>query len=320
MSSTILITGGLGYVGGRIASALISDHNQRVIVGTRKATDDLPAWLNKTNIKIIDLFASTNLDLVCQDVNTIIHCAALNEIDCAKDPIEALRVNGLGTLNLIEAAKKAKVAKFIYFSTAHIYGAPLEGVISESSLPRPIHPYAISHKTAEDFILAEHDKKTFTGIVLRLSNSFGAPIRADVNRWSLVVNDLCRQAVIDRKLVLRSSGLQERDFITLTDVQKAVQHLLGLPPQAIGNGIFNLGGENSISIYAIAKLIARRCEIILGYKPEIQRPDPQQGEVSNSLNYKIDKLKATGFKLTGSIDDEIDQTLSFCRKAFGLND
>lgn len=317
MTPTILITGGLGYVGGRVASALIREGKHQVLVGTRKAPDSLLVWLGSDNIRILDLFSAANLAGACKGVDTIIHCAALNEIDCAKDPVEALRVNSLGTLNLIQAAKQASITKFIYFSTAHIYRAPLEGVIIEDSLPRPAHPYAITHKTAEDFLLAEHDKKTFTVAILRLSNSFGAPIRADVNRWSLVVNDLCRQAITDRKLVLKSSGLQQRDFITLADVENAVKHVLSLSEQKIGNGIFNLGGENSISIYDIAQRIASRCKIVLGYTPEIIRPEPQPTEFYNSLDYKIAKLKATGFHLIGNIDQAIDDTLLFCKEAFG---
>ena len=76
---------------------------------------------------------------------------------------------------------------------------------------------------------------------------------------TLLVNDLCRQAVQTGKLVMRSSGLQQRDFITLTDVGRAVRHLLELPPADCGDGLFNLGGDNSISVWDMVQRVSLRC-------------------------------------------------------------
>jgi UDP-glucose 4-epimerase len=66
----------------------------------------------------------------------------------------------------------------------------------------------------------------------------------------------------------------------------------------------------------LAELIAVRSEAVLGYKPEIERPDPVLGENFLELNYQIDKLKETGFCLNGNIEEEIDATLVFCQKTF----
>jgi UDP-glucose 4-epimerase len=211
------------------------------------------------------------------------------------------------------------VRRFIYFSTAHIYGAPLVGAISEQTVPRPIHPYAITHKVAEDFVLAALDQGKIDGIVLRLSNGFGAPVAAEVNRWTLVVNDLCRQAVSTGKLVLRSNGLQQRDFITLQDTARCVAHFIALPKADCGDGLFNLGGECSRSIYAITQMVAARCQVVLGFTPAIERIEPQPGEQGLELEYSIAKLKASGFSLHNRYEDEIDATLVLCQKAFGKN-
>ena len=138
----------------------------------------------------------------------------------------------------------------------------------------------------------------------------------DIRRWTLIVNDLCRQAVMYRKLILHSSGLQRRDFMTVADVCRAVEHLLMLPRKELGDGLFNLGGENPMSIIDVASLVADRCAAVLGFRPEIQRRDPAPGEQSQFLDYRIDKLKATGFRLTGDITSEIDSTLRLCESAF----
>ena len=311
----VLITGGLGYVGGRIARHLASDPRQYLRLTSRRADTLKPDWLN--NGEIVQWDIAQDNGAICTGVDTVIHLAALNEIDCAQDARAALEVNGMGTLRLLQAAQAAGVRRFIYFSTAHVYGAPLVGSISEQTVPRPIHPYAITHKVAEDFVLAARDQGKIDGIVLRLSNGFGAPIAAEVNRWTLLVNDLCRQAVTTGKLVLRSNGLQQRDFITLQDAARCVAHVMALPKSGYGDGLFNLGGECSRSIYEMTQLVAVRCQAVLGFTPLIERVEPQPGDQSPTLDYSIAKLKAMGFSLQGRFEDEIDATLSLCQKAFG---
>ena len=243
MTDRVLITGGLGYVGGRIAEYLSRDNALFLSIGTRRDEIVVRDWIENGDVVQMDLASKNSLEDACAGVRHVIHLAGLNEIDSAKDPEKALAINGHGTLRLLRASEKAGVERFIYFSTAHVYGAPLEGRITEQTVPRPVHPYAITHRVAEDFVLAAHDSGSLTGIVLRLSNAFGAPNSPYANRWTLIVNDLCRQAVRSGRLTLRSSGLQKRDFITLEDVGKAVAHFLRLQRSECGDGLFNLGGE-----------------------------------------------------------------------------
>ena len=238
MKKRVLITGGFGYLGGRIAAdpSVAPDSVKRL--GSRKKRS-VPEGLPECEAVVMDVLDPDSLSVAMRNVQSVIHLSAMNENDCAADPNQALLINSLGTLNTLQAAIAAGVERFIYFSTAHVYGSPLAGNISEQTITRPVHPYAITHRAAEDFVLAEHSRNKICGIVVRLSNGFGTPTRPDVDRWTLLVNDLCRQAVCDRKLVLRSSGLQQRDFITLTDVGRAVAHLLSLPRKACGDGLFN---------------------------------------------------------------------------------
>lgn len=317
MTTTVLITGGTGYVGGRIVRRLAQRSDLRLRIGARQTTESLPAWLAPADRVHLEMTSTESLAEACSDIDCIVHLAALNEIDSAADPEKALLVNGFGTLKLLQAAEKAGVRRFICVSTAHVYGAPLSGVISEQTLPRPVHPYAITHRTAEDFVLAAHDRKIMTGIVLRLSNGFGVPADSAVNRWTLLVNDLCRQAATAGVLTLTSSGLQRRDFVTLEDVARAVEHVLFLENPLCGNGLFNLGGENSLKVIEIAEIIAGRCLAVLGYTPEICRPLPTAVETSADLEFSITKLSLSGFRLTGNMNDEIDATLLLCKEAFG---
>ena len=313
MARTLLITGGLGYVGGRLALALAERTDWDLRVATRTPPQSHPSWLLRGEIVGVDLFSDADLQAACRGVHGVLHLSALNEIESAQNPQLALQVNGIGTLRLLNAACEAGVERFVYFSTAHVYGAPLVGNIDESTLTRPVHPYAISHHIGEAVVLAAHDSRRIAGLVLRLSNGVGAPAHAKVNRWTLIGNDLCRQAVMEGALRLRSSGLQRRDFITLTDVSRAVLHCLQLPISSWGNGLFNLGGEQALRAIDFAERVAHRCGAVLGYLPPIIRPQPSPGEADLPLTYRIDKLRATDFQLAGSVDDEIDATLRLCK-------
>lgn len=315
MPQTILITGVMGYLGGRIAQNLAECSEHTLRFASRNPGSNLPVWLARGVFVPLDLENIESCESACQGVDTVIHLAALNENECARDPITAAIVNGVGTWRLVQAAIHQKVKKIIFFSTAHVYRQPLAGVITEETVTRPAHPYASSHLFGEAAVLEAHDKEQIIGMVLRLSNGVGSPVRMEVNRWTLLVNDLCRQAVVERRLTLRSSGLSVRDFIPISDIGLGVRHCIGMERAACGDGLFNLGSGESMSVFDMAGLIAQRCEKVLGFRPLINRHEPVAGERVLSLNYQIDKFRATGFCPAGKLEDEIDATLRLCQTA-----
>jgi UDP-glucose 4-epimerase len=310
MMRKVLITGGFGYLGGRLAQFLVSQENYEILLGSRLQTQP-PPWLSQAKVVETQWGSLQCLQEICSGVDSIVHLAGMNAQDCAADSAAALEANAVATTRFLQAAIRQKVERFIYVSTVHVYGSPLAGAITEETNPTPVHPYAVSHRAGED---AVSQSREIEGIVIRLSNAYGAPADKDVNCWMLLVNDLCRQAAISGRLVLHSPGLQKRDFIPLHDVVRAIKHLIELSVDKFGSALFNLGGEASYRIIDLAELIAVRCELVLGFRPEIERPDSVLGESYPELNYKIDKLKETGFSLNGNIENEIDATLKFCHK------
>src|SRR5207302_2088026 len=109
------------------------------------------------------------------------------------------------------------------------------------------------------------------GVVVRLSNAFGAPVDPATECWHLVTNDLCRQAVTLRRAVLKTQGSQRRDFIAVAEVCRAITHLLQLPKPRLGDGLFNLGGGWAPTLLQMAQLVAARVEACLGFQPEVIR-------------------------------------------------
>jgi len=310
----ILIAGGFGFVGGRLGQHLQQAGHQ-VILGSRNVRYE-PHWLPSSSVALMNWDDASSLQEVCSGVDIVIQAAGMNAQDCASNSLEALAVNGLATSRLINAASIAGVTRVIYLSTAHVYANPLTGIISEESCPRNLHPYATSHLAGENAVLSAKENGLIEGVVLRLSNAFGAPVNEDVNCWTLLVNDLCRQAVETRKLVLRSHGLQQRDFITLQSTSRCIEHFLRLPATALHDGLFNVGGGQAVSIYEIALLIASRCKVVLGFMPTIERIEPQSQDVAELLEYSVAKLESSGCDIQQDFESEIDTTLSFCLKVF----
>lgn len=316
MNNTILVTGANGYLGGRVFQDLAASDNTKLRRAVFEDESNFTKNLYKSETVTMDVLNDAEVRSACENVSCVIHLAALNEVACARDPEGALQVNALGTLKLLKAAQEAGVERFIYFSTAHVYGSPLQGQITEETLTKPIHPYAITHRVAEDFVLASSSGSKMQGFVIRLSNALGSPVHPLVDRWSLLVNDLCRQIVNTGKIQLNSSGLQERDFIPIKDVCSAIRFFIDFPNDRLGDGLYNLGGDASWAIIDMAAAIANRCQALFGFLPPIIRPEQKLNEKHEPLFYSIEKLKKAGFKLEADIIDAIDETLLFCDKHF----
>ena len=196
-----------------------------------------------------------SLENVCRNVDIVVHTAGMNAQECAANPVAAMEVNGLYTGRIIAAAARVGVKRFLYLSTAHVYSNPLIGTITEDTCLQNLHPYAYSHSVGELAVLGANQRGEIEGIVLRLTNSFGAPVTKEVNCWMLLVNDLCRQAVQSGKLTLRSKGYQQRDFIAMGEVCRVIERMSNSKPGSGHDGIFNLGSGISWSVIKITKLI-----------------------------------------------------------------
>ena len=311
----ILITGGSGYLAGRLAHYLKKTCNYQIILGSRQQTNY--NMLN-SEFQIMQTIwnSEEKLKFICEGIDTIIHLAGINASDSLADPDLALEFNGVVTGKLIRAAVKSGVKKFIYFSTAHVYKSPLNGIITEETLPKSLHPYATSNIAGEDMVLSAHKQNEIQGIVIRLSNSFGAPVNKEANCWMLLVNDLCKQAINSGKMKLTSTGMQRRDFIAISDVCRVVEHLLKLSFPFGRNNLFNVGGKWSPTVWEIAGIICKMSKKILFFEPELSRREPLPSEFTENFEYNIARLEETGFIMGNNREDEILNLLQFCQTNF----
>jgi len=308
----ILITGGLGFVGGRLSKKLSTENE--VIVSSRKQPEEKELKLHG-GVQWVEHRALFSKAQFPSDIDTVIHLAALNEWDSVKFPSEAIRVNIDETRQILENSIHAGVKQFIYFSTAHVYGSPLAGNITEENIPVPQHPYSITHKSAEDYVIAATLQKKIKGIVVRLSNAFGAPVSPRVNRWTLLANDLCRQAVEKNRMVLTSNGCQYRDFVCLIDVENIISQMIGEPGK-MKYEIYNLGSGKSMRVFDMAQLIASSGKDIIGKKIPIELPEGSMTSKEPELFFSIARLESEQFKIQNPVAEEIEGLLKFCARNF----
>jgi len=314
----VLITGGLGYIGGRVACYIKKRAPEsNIFLTTRNKNRKLPSWAEEFTVLQMNVMDADSIVDCLKDrgIDIIIHLVALNEIESLNDPESALDVNTKGTYRLLDIANTCNVNKLIFFSTFHVYGDTTDTVITEETLPKPFHPYAITHKAAEDFVKYfnhYHDMKT---LIFRVSNGYGCPVDINVDRWTLVFNDICRQAVTSGKIILKSSGKQYRDFISLHDVAAAVYHFIYVVPDEWGDGIYNLGGDCVMSILDVVQKISDIYNTRYKKDVEIRKASVDgNSTVSKPMKYSIEKIADTGFRLQGDMVSEIEKTMDLCER------
>jgi UDP-glucose 4-epimerase len=198
----------------------------------------------------------------------------------------------------------------VYVSTVHVYGDRLVpgAVVDEDVPPAPRGPYAVPRLAVEHVVAGGPDP-----VVLRLTNAVGAPAHAEVDRWTLVANDLCRSAVTTGELVLRSTGQQCRDFIGLADVVRCIAACTD--PAAVPSGTYNLASGRPTTVRALAELVQDRFEARTGRRPPLVAPEPTGPDPEP---YRVDpgRLAALGLRATQPLADSVDEIIDLCLEAY----
>lgn len=310
----ILITGGLGYLGIRISEHLLA-LGYKIRLATSRENPNIPESVTSCECIKIDFNDRESLENACYGVDEIIHLAALDAFSSQENPELALFINGLGTLKLLNIAEALPIKKFIYMSTVHVYGSPLKGMIEETSLTKPLHPYSITHRLAEDYVTAAHNRNKLSAVIFRLSNVVGSPSSNSGNAWNLVVNDLCKQVIVDKKMQLHSSETLQRDFLPMSTVVRAVGH--SLVNSNYSGEIFNLSSGSSLTLRELTELISKSTFKLLGFTPSVHfNTSNGKDQTNQKLLISNMKIKNTGFKVESNISNEIDKILLNCSSWF----
>lgn len=283
----ILVTGGLGNLGSWTTRHFLnlghevhtlSSRNRRVLEEysfTRHFADVADA-------------ASIAQALEGQTFDAIIHLASVNEGNVPGYAETALRVNALGTRNMLQwCADTGQKPHFLYMSTFHAYGMAA-GLVNESLTPAPRHDYGLTHLFAEEYVKQFHRTHGLPYTIFRLTNSYGSPLEKESSKWYLVLNDLCRAAVEQKQIKLASNGKPVRDFVWMGSVVQALE-LCMLKGSA--QDVFNIGGGYTYTMLQVAEYVQAAYAEVTGTTLPILVNEADMQQHDQSLQVSISKLQ-----------------------------
>ncbi|WP_264535061.1 NAD-dependent epimerase/dehydratase family protein [Flavobacterium sp. N1736] len=311
----ILVTGGSGYIGSRICLYLANKGYDVTALCYSKIPAD-ETWIEKMDKVLIgDVRDEQFLQEVANyEYDILIHLVSLDHHQSNGTPSFVSSVNITPVWSLLDVFSKKGLKKFIYFSTAQVYGGLKDEVVSENKLLSSKNPYGLTHQVGEMICEYYNVNSDVDCHVVRLSNSYGAPIFEENNCWWLVVNDLCRMAYNQKRIVLQSDGSPLRDFIHGWDVCAGVQTIIETKAK---HPVYNLSSGITLSILEIAEKVEKVFAQRYGLKLPIEVTVSGQKEESlKATNYKIDNslICSIGFKPKWSLEDGINDLLDYLQK------
>lgn len=284
----ILLTGGLGYMGSHLCRRLSEDDK---IIILDNFSNNLKNIKKQKNVKIIyeDIRNRMVVDRITKGIDIIIHTAAQISITRSiEDPIYDADNNIVGTLNLLEAARKYMTKRFIYISSAAVYGAPIYLPVDEKHVTNPISPYGLSKLTGERYSLLYHDLYGLPVTCIRPFNIFGPGQMK--NSYSGVITKFVDNVKSDNCPIIFGDGSQTRDFVYINDVVDAIL-LIMKNDDAIGQ-VFNIGSGNPTNIKDLANIIIEISDKDLSIKFE----DPKVGDIKESYSDITKAKKLLGYE------------------------
>ncbi|MGD8762024.1 MAG: SDR family oxidoreductase [Desulfobacteraceae bacterium] len=299
-----LVTGGAGFIGSHIVDALVSDGCQVTVLDNLSTGSDLNLVTVMDRITFYkgDIRDRQMLEKAAQDCDVIFHLAAMISVpQTIEDPVESASINEMGTLYVLETARKKGIRRVIFSSSCAVYGDTPELPIKESMPLNPGSPYAIQKITAEHYLRLGYELYGLETISLRYFNVYG-PRQDPSSPYSGVISIFMNQAIRNQSPVIYGDGNQSRDFIHVTDVVTA--NLLAARLASASGEIINLGTGSSVQINQLWDMICTLAGSAIKPRYQPARPGDIYASVASAawaeklLGFKVDYPFEKGLALT----------------------
>jgi UDP-glucose 4-epimerase len=295
----VLVTGGGGFIGSHVVDRLIERGDTPRIFDLSASPYHSPLEVETFTGSITD---PANLDLAMRDCDAVIHLAAVADVaHVLADPVLAEEVNTRGTLNVLEAACRAKVGRVVYGSTTWVYSDCEEQEVDEDTpIPAPRHLYTATKLAGETYCAGYAELYDLESTILRFGIPYGPRARA-----AGVVAKFTDLAFEGKPLTIAGDGSTTRSFIYVEDLADGI--VAALKPEAAGR-TYNLSGDEVVTILEIAERVQENtddCEIV--HTPP--RPGDFPGkEISNER-----ALEEIGWKAETSFREGVRRYVEWVR-------
>lgn len=297
----ILVTGGLGQVGSYLVERGLSENYEITILDNFSNNLNNVKFPSNTRIIKGDIRNPKIVNELASKADTIIHTAAqINVNKSIDDPIYDADNNINGTLNLLEAARKSDIERFVYISSAAVYGDPITLPINEEHPTNPLSPYGLSKLTGEKYTRLYYKLYGLPAVCLRPFNIF-SPRQNPSSPYSGVITKFIEKVRNNRNPIIFGDGNQTRDFVYIEDVVAAIFNTME-NKKAVGD-VFNIGTGKPTRIEELAKMIIK----VSNKKLEPEFAPASIGDIRESyatikkageiLGYKPKYLLEQGLKL-----------------------
>jgi UDP-glucose 4-epimerase len=256
--SKVLVSGGAGFIGSHIVDRLLAEDYQVVVLDN----------LSSGNLKNIPYLKNKNLSLLQDDirnfeavkkalrgVDAVFHEAGLvSVILSVQDPIFCNDVNVTGTLNLLKASVDLGVKRFVFASSAAVYGENPLPLKKEDMHTFPSNPYGISKLVGENYARVFHKLYGLETVCLRYFNVYGPRQSFNIEHaYGGVITLFLNRLLKNLPPIIYGDGEQSRDFVFVQDIIEA--NMLALNSKNASGGVFNVGSGISTSINRIAQIL-----------------------------------------------------------------
>ncbi|MDP9049877.1 MAG: SDR family oxidoreductase [Acidobacteriota bacterium] len=304
-----LITGIAGFIGSTLAHTLVEQgHQVRGIDNLSTGSlENLADIRSEIDFEQMDLQDVAGMKAACDGVDFVLHQGALASVPrSVKDPLSSHESNINGTLNLLIAARDAKVRRIVYAASSSAYGDQPTQPKQEDMVPRPLSPYAVQKLTCEYYIQSFYRAYGLEGVCLRYFNIFG-PRQAADSPYSGVIAQFTFKMMAGATPTIFGDGLTSRDF-NYVDNAVSANLLACLAPSAVATGrVFNIGTGNSHTLNDVYAAIADA----LGFTGKPNYGPERAGDIKHSLADITRATKELGYQPKAQFHEGLRKTVAW---------
>jgi UDP-glucose 4-epimerase len=316
-SGKVLVTGGAGFIGSHLAEHL-AGLGARVTVldnfrNGRRENLEFPGAHASLEVIEGDIVDPATCQRALDGVDTVFHLACLGVRHSLHSPVENHQVNALGSLNVLEAARGARVRRFVYVSTSEIYGRALDFPITENCTPWPLTVYGSSKLAGEHYARSYFECYQLPVVCVRPFNNYGPRSHFEGDSGEVIPRFILR-ALAGEPPVIFGDGSHTRDFLYVTDCAATLARIAST--DSLVGQVVNLGYGEETRIDALARAVLEatgRTDLT----PIHEAPRPADVP---KLWVDTTKLKKTiDYKPKTSLREGIGLTLEYFRKLYRDN-